>query len=132
MTEGRLTIVDETASGDTINEFLISFDNATVSVKDIIVSRVEKEVLEYNSKLPERFYGLVRPTEAEETLNGYSMKKRKTVDAEKQIQVALEAFEHNGYFVFVNESQVESLDDKVRITPQTKVSFLKLTPLVGG
>jgi hypothetical protein len=45
---------------------------------------------------------------------------------------ALEAFEGNRFLLLVNDCQAESLDDEIVIEPGTCVSFLKLTPLVGG
>jgi hypothetical protein len=127
-----LRITDETLSGDTIREETIRFPKDTVTVKNIIASRVETEVAKYNNQVSEHFNGLIRPTSAEETLNGYKMKKRAKVDAEKQVYVALDAFQKNGYFVFIDDTQAENLDQEVHITPDTKVSFIKLTPLVGG
>ena len=76
--------------------------------------------------------GLVQPTETESALNGYRMKTRRQVDAEKQVYVAPDAFQKNGYFVFINDMQAESLDQEVVVTEDLKVSFVKLTPLVGG
>lgn len=70
MSTAILTIVDETLSGDAISELTVTFEQPTVTVQDIITSRVEQEVHLYNEKLTERFFGLVRPSEAEESLNG--------------------------------------------------------------
>jgi hypothetical protein len=54
--------------------------------------RVLNEVNEYNKKLPAYFNGLVEPTDAEKTLNGYKIKANKIIDGEKQVYVALNAF----------------------------------------
>jgi hypothetical protein len=127
-----LTITDRTAVGKIIGEMNISLKTNRVTVKEIIEARVVAEVKSYNAKLPEYFNGLVQPTDAEKTLNGYKMKKRKKVDPEKQVYVALDAFQKNGYFVLVDNFQADSLEQEIMITPQTQISFLKLTPLVGG
>lgn len=132
MSVSTLTVCDETATGEKINKVKLSFNKTIVTVKDIISSRVEMEVKKYNSKLSDRFHGLIRPTDAEETLNGYKMKKKKTIDSEKQIYIALFEFQKNSYFVFVDDMQVDNLDTKVILSETTNVSFLKLTPLVGG
>lgn len=127
-----LTIKDETSSGKVLNEINISLKSPTVTVRDIVVARVEHEVNLCNNKLPEYFQGLVQPTTAEKTLNGYRMRERKVVDPEKQIYIALDAFQKNGYFVLVDDKQVDSLEQPVQVKSQTVVSFVKLTPLVGG
>ncbi len=127
-----LTITDETATGDITNEIAVPFETPDTTVKDIIAARVTEEVNAYNNKATDYFRGLIQPSEAEQTLNGFKMKKRAHVDAEKQVYIALNAFQRNGFFVFINDRQAEELDEPVQLTDSTKVSFLKLTPLVGG
>ncbi|QIL40408.1 hypothetical protein G7074_14725 [Pedobacter sp. HDW13] len=127
-----ITIKDETFAGKVLQEIELQFQSSEVTVSDIISSRVKKEVENYNSKLPEYFRGLVEPTDAEKTLNGYKLKDRKLIDAEKQIYVALDAFQKNGFFVLIDNQQSESLEDKVVLHANTNISFIKLTPLVGG
>ncbi len=132
MEQNVLTIRDKTGAGKIVNEIAISLKSNRVTVKEIIEGRVIAEVEKYNTTLPEYFQGLVQPTDAEKTLNGYKMKTRKKVDPEKQVYIALDAFQKNSFFVLVNNKQAESLEQEVLISPTTSVSFLKLTPLVGG
>lgn len=127
-----ITVKDETFSGKILNEVLLHFKSEKVLVKDIIKERVLKEVENYNNKLPQYFNGLVEPTDAEKTLNGYKLKPKKLIDGEKQVYVALDAFLKNGYFLLIDDIQAESLEDEVLISNDTKISFIKLTPLVGG
>ena len=127
-----LKIQDETHSGKLISEIHISVKQSTVTMRDIIEARVRFEVDRYNDKMPEYFQGLVQPTHAEKMLNGFKMKERKKVDFEKQLYIALDAFQRNGYFVLVDNKQSDSLEQVVEVTPKTVVSFVKLTPLVGG
>jgi len=127
-----LTIKDTTIGGDLLNEIEIAVQNERTTIKDIIMSRVAAEVTAYNTKLPEYFTGLVQPSEAEKTLNGYKLKTRKKIDAEKQAYIALEAFQKNGFFVLIDDQQAEDLEKEVLVSEKTTVSFIKLTPLVGG
>ncbi len=135
-----LHIRDENAFGTVANELKISFDRVRVSVKDIITERVTQEVVQYNRKAAEygsdraRFH-LVQPTDLERQLNGNSQAKgegRKPVDLDKQIDVALKAFQGNGFFILIDDLQAETLEQEVEIKADTLVSFVKLTPLVGG
>lgn len=128
----NLIITDETFTGQAVAEVSISLDSAEVSVGHIIACRVRTEVLKYNNKKPAYFNGLVQPSEAEQALNGYKLKRGRQIDAEKQVKIALKAFEENGFFMFVDGQQAESLEQKLNITSITQVSFIKLTPLVGG
>jgi len=127
-----LRIKDETASGKTTGEVIVQFDTELISVKDIIRARVTAEVNAYNSKLPEYFNGLVQPNEAEKTINGFKLKQKRKIDAEKQCSAAVDAFGKNAYFVLIDNIQAEGLDQMIVINKNTEISFLKLTPLVGG
>ena len=127
-----IEIKDATAGGKITNSIPITFDNEITSVREIIRSRVTAEVEIYNKKMPEYFNGLVQPLDAEKTLNGYKMQKRRRVDPEKQVLIALHSFEINVYFILIDTIQAESLDQMVMVNPNTNVSFVKLMPLVGG
>lgn len=125
-------IRDESLTGSIINELLISIENEHTTVKDLISARVTSEVEKYNSNPAEFFKGLVQPSAAEATLNGYKLKRHKQIDVEEQVYIALDAFQKNGYFVLIDDVQAETLEQEVMVGKSTKVSFVKLTPLVGG
>lgn len=127
-----LSIKDENFSGKVLREVFIGFEAETVTIQDIIEMRVRKEVENYNNKMPEYFNGLIEPTDAEKTINGYKLKSKKPIDEEKQVYVALDAFQKNGFFVLVDNEQCTSRDQTIRLTKDTTISFVKLTPLVGG
>lgn len=129
----KITIKDETLAGDILDTIELVVSSEILTVKEIIAARVAAEIDAYNKKLPEYFKGLVQPTEAEKTLNGFKLKdKKKTIDVEKQVFVALDAFQKNGYFVLIDNNQAESLQQQVLVRENTSISFIKLTPLVGG
>ena len=127
-----LQLVDQTPSGRDIRRTTLRLVRSQVTLREIIAARVRSEVDAFNSK-PEskRFEGLVQPTDTERVLNGYGFRKRRTVDAEVQVEKALEAFERNGFFVLVADRQVDSLDEMIDAQGQD-VIFVKLLPLVGG
>ena len=127
-----ITIKDETFGGKVLSELSMEFKSERVSVREIISGRVTQEVDNYNRKRPDYFNGLVEPTEAEKTINGFRLKPKKFIDGEQQVYTALDAFQKNGFFVLVDTVQAESLDQVVELRPDTKISFVKLTPLVGG
>jgi hypothetical protein len=127
-----LTVYDETPMGERSNGLSLQFLTARITVRELIRARVYEEVQDYNTRQPEYFRGLVQPTDAEKVLNGYKLRQRRKVDWEKQYDKAIEAFERNGFFILVDDRQVESLDDGIDIRLDTQVSFVKLVPLVGG
>ena len=133
MLHERIVLVrDENALGSIYNEFQLSFNKVEVSARDIITERVYQEVTCYNEKAADYKYALVQPKAEEIQLNNLQAKPKKLINAEQQVAVALVAFESNGFFLLVDDKQLEQLDEMVRIGENTIVSFIKLTPLVGG
>lgn len=127
-----ITLRDAALDGKIISEVPVSFGSNRITVADLISTRVYAEVEKYNTTLPEYFRGLVQPRDAEKVLNGYKLKKGKLVDAEKQSYLALNAFQKNAFFILINDKQAVNLEDEVLLADDTTVSFIKLTPLVGG
>lgn len=128
----KIVISDELLNGKITNQFEISIESDSITVRDLISKRVSFEIENYNKKLPEYFNGLVEPKEAERTLNGYKLKPKQLIDVEKQVYIALDAFQKNGFFVLVDNEQLEELEQQVVLKSTSKISFVKLTPLVGG
>jgi len=128
----NILIKDEQLNGTITNQFEIEIETLSITTKELIEKRVKHEIEIYNNKLPDYFNGLVKPTDAERTLNGFKLKAKKIIDVEKQIYVALDAFQKNGFFILVDNHQLEELSQIVNLKSQSTISFVKLTPLVGG
>jgi hypothetical protein len=130
-----LKIRDETTlslGADEVESFTLDVLTARITVRELIRTRVANEVRDYNLSQPEYFRGLVQPTDAESTLNGFKMPKRRRIDPEKQFELALRAFYTNGFILLVDDRQVDELEEEIEVRPDTTVTFLKLVPLVGG
>jgi hypothetical protein len=54
------------------------------------------------------------------------------VDVDDAIATALEAFSDGFYFVFVDDVQIDHLDQTVTVAPNSTLLFLRLVPLAGG
>ena len=132
MSSISVTIKDETSSGKTFHSIQIEFPTSLVTVGEIIEKRVIAEVNEYNKTRNDKYYGLVQPEGAEMILNGFRLQKFRPVDAKKQTQVAKDAFLKNGFFILIDSIQAESLDQTFVLHQRSEISFIKLTPLVGG
>lgn len=133
-----LTVRDETTMGKTTNEFVVEFLTEEITVRELIRARVYQEVQDYNTRQPGEYRGLVQPSDAERTLNGGRLKTGRQIDWKEQFERAVEAFDQARVLVLVDDQQVESLEQNVVLRPKTveheatSVTFLKLTPLVGG
>ena len=124
-----ISFTDEILGSETQFRFKIKIQQPTISVKQLIYSRVEAEVEKIN-KGEKQAASLVKPAKLEEILNG--PKKKREVNVEKQKEVALKAFESNGFLMFINDEQVTDLDEDLPLTNDLTVKFLKLVQLVGG
>lgn len=127
-----LVIRDETTSGSSGADFRLDFLTEEITARELIERRVYEEVQAYNTARPGYFRGLVQPTDAEATLNGYKLRTQRQIDWRAQAKKALEAFQHNGYIILVGDHQVVSLDERIHLEIETPVTFLKLVPLIGG
>ena len=127
-----LTIRDETLGGQSARAWALEVTAERMTVRELIRSRVYQEVQDYNLKQGQVFNGLVQPEEAEKTLNGWKLKKPRLLDWKRQFERAVEAFESNRILILVNDRQAESLDEEFAIEAGTSVTFLRLTPPVGG
>lgn len=124
-----ITIKDETASGKVLHEIALRFEKEYITVKELIESRIKLEVEKHESQDMSKLQTLVTPLNKIDYLDA---KRQKSIDVEKQIYVALDAFQNNGFFILVDDEQVDQLDQRILIDESSNVSFIKLTPLVGG
>jgi hypothetical protein len=129
-----ITVRDQQPGGKRVHELALKFNTNEVTLRDIIAERVRMEIDLYEQKVVSSFANsLVQPTDAEARLNE-AMKKKpyRPIDGDKQIEAAFAAFESNGFFVLVGDRQVDSLDTPIALAANPEISFIKLTPLVGG
>ena len=74
----------------------------------------------------------MQPTDSERSLIGYALRRPRRLDWQAQAEAALDAFMHNGFFVFVGDRQIDDLDEQLTLADTDVVSFVRLVPLVGG
>jgi hypothetical protein len=140
-----LTIRDETTSGSLTNELTLDLLDETITVRELIRSRVYQEVDEHNRRVRQAnaataapYNGLVTPT-ATATEHQPSGPRApvpgtaaREIDWRKQFDAACDAFGRNGFFILVDDRQAEALDETITLRAGQPVTFVKLTPLVGG
>jgi hypothetical protein len=127
-----LRVFDEAPGARRVAGVTLRLASERIRVRDIIRQRVEDEVSAFNVGNDNVYRGLVQPTDAEQVVNGYKIKKGRQLDAQRQVDVALRAFERNGFVILFDDRQLESLDDEITLSGENAVTFLRLTPLVGG
>ena len=127
-----VTVYDETTLGETTGELTLEFLTERVTVREIIRSRVYQEVTEYNAREAGLFRGLVQPRDTEPTTQGFIFRTPRRIDWAEQYNAALASFARNGFLLLVDEVQMTDLDAEIELRHDTRVSFLRLVPLVGG
>jgi len=125
-----LSLHDETTAGESRSAGTFQFDTANITLREIIRLRVQQEVARFNAAEYEIFQGLVQPEESERVLNG--VRTRPVLDCEKQFAKAIAAFKGNGFLVLLDDGQIMDLDETLHLTAQSKITFVRLVPLVGG
>ncbi len=140
----KITIFDEKLGREKTVAMTLECLTEKMTVREIILARIFQEVSDYNRNLEARgekgaLNLLVTPTNVERELNSSitngARKKPKQhlkVNWEEQYQLACDAFERNGFFVIIGDTQAEGIDDSFAVEIDTEISFVKLTPLIGG
>jgi hypothetical protein len=111
----------------------LSFQSREVSAREIVRARVEAEVARHNSadEAPSPF-GWFSPADPERRLNGPRRERRRPLDTERQVEVALEALRKRRVILLFNGVQVDDIDTPLLLTPVSEARFLRLVPLAGG
>ena len=128
----RITIRDEALSRAQSVDMLLRLAAAELTAAELIAERVRAEC---DRRLTDAAGALaaplVTPTAEEQALNA-SDERRPAEETETQVARALDAFAAGAFLLLVDDRQVESAEEPVRLSDGTVVTFLRLTPLVGG
>jgi len=128
-----LKTLDQVPGLGTVEGPQLPFEAHEVSAREIVRARVAAEVERYNNaEDPPPLAGWVTPPEPERTLNGPRRERRRPLDTERQIEVALEALRKRRVVLLFNGVQVEDIDAPLLLTPISEAYFLRLVPLAGG
>ncbi len=107
------------------------FEHEQITVRELIERRVRLEILKLQQEEEQPGY-LIAPTETERLLNNKSQSEVSEVDIEKQCRIAITSFKNNGFFIIVDDQQIDGIDEALTIRNKSQVEFFRLTSLVGG
>ena len=128
-----LKTVDQVPGSPIMEGPQLSFRVGTVTAREIVRARVRVEVARHNSEQrPRTFLDLIDTPQAERDLNGPRERNARPLDAESQIEAALEAVRRGRVIILFNGEQVSDLDAPLLVTPVSEARFLRLVPLAGG
>jgi hypothetical protein len=128
-----INLIDQTTSGDVYAKTHLKLVSERMTLRELIALRIRDEVNRFNKEQQDGvFAGLVQPNDTEVAINGFRMRKPRQIDFDKQLNMAIEAFQSNGFFVLLDDQQIVDLDEPLTLREASDVSFIKLVPLVGG
>lgn len=129
-----LTFIDETVAGNTLQQWDVAVETNTLTLRELIMLRVDEEIRRIKNERIERYFtGIADAPAVERLLNRKSPpRKLQEPDPEAHGYRALDAFRKNAFFVLVDNRQVDDLEEAIALRPDTTISFVRLTPLVGG
>ncbi|QDU60494.1 hypothetical protein Pan216_13350 [Planctomycetes bacterium Pan216] len=127
-----VTVCDETMTGNMLHQRTIDLPGHRITIRELIRNRVFQEVRDFNENQPDDYNGLVQPSDAEPTEGGCRLRIPRKINWRQQYERAVSAFRSKQILIVVDDRQVDSLHDEVRITADTRVSFFRLAPLVAG
>ena len=128
-----LTVRDESLDGRLAHEWPLDVPGDRLTVRELIRSRVYQEAQDYTVRRPHTWRGLVQPAaEGRQKGEGQARGGFKPIDAERQFDLACEAFRAGRVLILIGDVQADELDEEFVVRPGTAVTFLRLTALVGG
>ena len=119
--------------------------NDSLTVKELISLTVEEQIrdlfihrkldAEKARQILQRQY-LTETDVQEQSVHGVvkhpTEKPQKEIDPQTEITKAHQGFQQSTYIIVIDGKQIEKLDEVVTLTAQSKITFVRITPLVGG
>ena len=110
----------------------------SITLRDLITRIVLQEVEAFKLRQEERrltrilSQAQIESAAAAGTIDMGGRDLEQEADPQKAVGAALLAFEDGLYFVFLDGTQQQGLDQTVFLRPDSQVTFLRLVPLAGG
>lgn len=99
-----------------------------LNVRDLISRKIRQEITEC---VEGKRSGLSGETLSEEELLG-GAPLPVHADAGKEVDRAHKAFAARGFMVVIDDRRVADCDDVLPVSPDSRVEFIKILPMVGG
>jgi len=126
-----VSVEDKIAGKPPSPKYQLQLPGDRIKVRDLIRLYVEDQVERFNLRRPD--YSSRLQSEEERILNPHRPTKHtQQRDCDVEYENAVSAFSSNGFFLLVNGHQISDLDEDISVKSDMEISFLRLTPLVGG
>lgn len=137
----QLSVVEKIVGQTQRQAFTLRLASERISARDIVAQHVRDEVDRLNALARRKhaehdrvasFLVGEHAHELERRLNTPDRKGPKVIDRTKEVDAALDAIAARTVIVLFDDVEVEDLDADLTVTDQSKITFLRLVPLVGG
>lgn len=137
----QLSIVEKVVGRTQRQAFTLRLASERISARDIVAKHVRDEVDRLNNLARRKHSDHDRVAsflvgdhshELERKLNKPNRKNPKVLEPSKEVEAALNAVEAKQVIVLFDDLEVEDLDADLTVTDQSKITFLRLVPLIGG
>lgn len=131
MTTTSVFVEDKVAGEPPSQKYQLQLPRERIKVRELIRLYVVDQVERFNQMPVER--SSRHQGEEERMLNpARPTKHTQRRDCDAEYERAVSAFNSNGFFLLVDGNQVSDLEEEIAIKSDMTISFLRLTPLVGG
>ena len=124
---GAVTVRDQ-APGAPDFELEIELDSVEVTAAELIRGRVTAELARVGGTVPRP---IVPVSEVEQALNG-PRRDGRHLDLREETDRALHAFSKGRFVLVVDGRQITAADELISLSPDSKVTFVRLVALRGG
>lgn len=118
-----------------IGEILFPLENNPSTVKELIRECVRTSVNAFNNRIKNSGGTLSESqleamSEAGKIAFGIGFNDKEQ-DIDKALETAYQAYEDGLFRIFIDENEIGKIDDKISVTENSLVTFIKLTMLAG-
>ncbi|GEM46918.1 hypothetical protein [Deinococcus cellulosilyticus] len=116
----------------------LTLSRDTLTLQELLEEVVKDQVEQFNTRQKDgQLFKLLTPEDLQKGLeNGKitsgGLEEQQQVQVAVAQQVAITAFKDGLYYVFLGEKQLEDLSESLTLEENSRVMFVRLTPLVGG
>jgi hypothetical protein len=122
---------------NSIKELPFYLENCPSTVRELIVETVKTCVRDYNERKQEQeLLKNLTHTQIEDMASAGKVSfgvnyGEKDADFEKAAENAIQSYEDGIFRIFIDEEEAGTLDETIRITEDTSLTFIRLTMLAG-
>jgi hypothetical protein len=125
--------------GPALQPLLLEVPGPIPSLRQLLAAIVQQQIAEFLERKQQATFlrvlsqaQLDEGAEAGRILSGDPDRQHPAPDPQQSLQAVLTAFGDGLFYVFLDDVQIESLDETIQIQESSHILFARLIPLAGG